>query len=587
MGAGGMSEVYRAFDPRLEREVAIKVLSPALAGQAGFLERFRREARAAARLDHPNVLPIFDFGEERGVTYVVMPLVEGGTLRDRLVERGVCSLRESLTILSQVALALHEAHRHGLVHRDVKPANILLTPNGRALLADFGIACAIADTHDMGLTQNGMGIGTPEYMAPEQARGEVIDHRADVYALGIVLFQVLTGQVPFNDVDGLAIAYQQVYEPPPAPRRLNPTIPPAVEDVILKALAKAPDERFQTAAAFAAALDEAAPGLRLSGQKSRDAAPDQAMSRRRVPAPPRLADHADQWGAAGALKSGDVPWNTWERPAENDAQTVPRTAWRVSAAGASEPLRVSPARHARRRSGHRWVAFMAVLLVLLLVAGAVEALGGLHLQRFVALSPPTPVATVSAPQSSPTPMPTTVYMAHVFQLTQNDLLSGDTLAATKDILNAQYEQQEGADGALFQGGTATQFGRAFGTGAAVVDLAGNPRFVVLVERFQAIQDAQHYYTDQTALLSQAVPVLVGEQGSAGWLPGADGQSSYRLLVRDRNILLTFVSAPTQTPLAFQGYFLMLAQALTQRGERCQFTLNLKLVPGAPADCAQP
>lgn len=582
LGAGGMAQVYRAFDPRLEREVAVKILSPALAGQAGFLERFKREARAAAQLDHPNILPIFDFGEEHGVTYVVMPLIEGGTLRDRLVQRGVCSLRESLTILSQVALGLHEAHEHGLVHRDVKPANILLAPNGRALLADFGIACVIVDTHDMGLTQNGMGIGTPEYMSPEQARGEVVDRRADVYALGIVLFQVLTGQVPFSDDDGLAIAYKQVYEAPPAPRRLNSTIPPAVEAVILKALAKAPEARYQTAAEFAEALDRAVPWLHLLGSAVQDSGqrPVSPRLQPKMPGSARSASPSSYRGAAGVPRAGDGSWSIWDARVENDALTAPRTALQVSAAAQT-------AQGARPRRRRRWPSLLAaLLLVTLLSAGAVQALKGLHLQGLAALSPPTPSAMMTAPSPSATPLPTTVYMAHFFQLTQDDLLPGDRLKATENIPNDQYEQQEGARGMLYRGGTATQFGRAFGTGAAVDDMDGKLRFVVLVDRFDTFQHAQSYYSLQAGQLSQTVPVRVGEQGVSGLGSDPEGQMHYRLLFRDRNLVITLASAKTLTPQIFQGYFQTLAQTLAQRGERCQFTLNLKPVPSAPAFCAQ-
>jgi hypothetical protein len=584
-----MSEVYRAFDPRLEREVAIKILSPTLAGQPGFLERFKREARAAARLDHPHILPIFDFGEERGVTYVVMPLIEGGTLRDRLVQRGVCSLRESLTVLSQMALALHEAHQHGLVHRDVKPANMLLAPGGRALLADFGIACAIADTHDMGLTQNGMGIGTPEYMAPEQARGEVVDRRADVYALGIVLFQVLTGQVPFSDDDGLAIAYKQVYAEPPAPRHLNPTIPPAVEEVILRALAKEPARRFQTAARFAEALDKAAPWLHLLGSVAQDSGQYPAVGKTSGAARP--ARRPNDRSVSGRRGQGNAAWDAWEELPGNDALTVPRTSVRVSVAGQAPGLE----RRERPRSGRRWMALMAALVVVLLTVGVVEALGEQRIQQLLTLAPPTPTnapSPLTPTSGAPSPLPSatlpanTVYMAQFFQLTQHDLQPGDALQAPRDIPNTQYEQQEGARGVLYRGGIATQFGRAFGTGTAVNDRDGKLRFVVLVDRFDTLQDAQSYFNYQAGQIPQAAQVQVGEQGVAGMATDVDGQTHYRLLFRDRNMMITLASVKTQTPQDFQGYFLKLAQALVRRGEQCQFTPNLKPVSGAPAMCSQ-
>jgi len=256
LGAGGMGQVYRARDPRLERDVAIKVLTEALSKEPGYLERFQREARAVAKLNHPNIVPVYDFGEQGNFTYLVMPLIPGGTLRDYLAQRRRLPLAEAISITDQVASALQYAHERGLVHRDVKPANILLSPEGRALLSDFGIVRLVekGDASGATLTHLGTFVGSPEYAAPEMVTGAAVDLRVDLYALGVVLFQLLTGQLPFSGATPMALLMMQTQQPPPAPRSLNPEIPPAVEAVVLKLLAKRPEDRYQTAAEVVAAL---------------------------------------------------------------------------------------------------------------------------------------------------------------------------------------------------------------------------------------------------------------------------------------------------------------------------------------------
>ncbi len=272
LGVGGMGQVYRARDPRLEREVAVKVLTDALAKEPGYLERFRREARAVAKLNHPNIVQVYDFGEQGDLTYLVMPLITGGTLREYLAQRRVVPLAEAVSIIEQVAGALQYAHERGLIHRDVKPANILLSAEGRALLSDFGIVRLVQkDDTSATLTRIGSFVGSPEYAAPEMVVGEAIDHRVDVYALGVILFQMLTGQLPFSGSTPVSLMMMQAQQPPPTPRSINPDIPPAVEAVILKALAKKPDERFQSVAEFMATLRaaSAAPSVGMGyGQAS-------------------------------------------------------------------------------------------------------------------------------------------------------------------------------------------------------------------------------------------------------------------------------------------------------------------------------
>jgi len=251
LGEGGMAVVYKGYQQSLNRYVAIKVLRQELAQDEEFVARFRREALAVADLDHPNILHVYDAGFVQGMYYIVMAFVDGGSLRD-LVSQGPLEPEYALSIASQVADALHHAHQRGIVHRDVKPNNILLSRDGRPLLSDFGIAKALHES--TGLTRTGMSIGTPEYMAPEQIQGQKVDARTDIYALGIVLYEMLAGWAPFSSTTPVAALYKQVNEPPPPLRQANISIPAWMEAVVSKALAKSPLDRYQQASDFAGAL---------------------------------------------------------------------------------------------------------------------------------------------------------------------------------------------------------------------------------------------------------------------------------------------------------------------------------------------
>jgi serine/threonine protein kinase len=258
LGRGGMAVVYRAYQPSLNRYVAIKVLPPQLAFDRQFVERFLREARAAAGLSHPNIVVVHDVGEQDGLYYIVMEYLAGRTLKEVIEQVGRLPLGRVAHILEQVAGALDYAHQRGFIHRDVKPANIFVGENDRVTLTDFGIAKAASEAEQ--LTRTGMLVGTPEYMSPEQAEGGTVDHRTDLYALGIVLYQMLTGQVPFKGNTPHSTLYAVVNQPPPPPRQINPALPPAVEAVVLKAVAKRPDQRFQRGAEMAGALKAAVAG---------------------------------------------------------------------------------------------------------------------------------------------------------------------------------------------------------------------------------------------------------------------------------------------------------------------------------------
>ncbi len=242
---GGMAEVYRAHDRLLDRPVALKVLFPELSVDRSFVERFRREAQAAANLSHSNIVPVFDWGEDGGTYFIVMEFVDGRPLSAILKTAGPLSAERTADIGAHVAAALGYAHRHGVIHRDVKPGNVLITDDGQVKVTDFGIARAV--NTEESLTQTGAVMGTATYFSPEQAEGMGVDARSDIYSLGVVLFEMVTGRPPFLGDTPVAVASKHVRDHPPAPRELNPAVPPTFEAVILKAMAKDPAFRYQTA----------------------------------------------------------------------------------------------------------------------------------------------------------------------------------------------------------------------------------------------------------------------------------------------------------------------------------------------------
>jgi serine/threonine-protein kinase len=240
-----MADVYEARDLLLDRLVALKVLFPELSTNPTFVERFRREAQSAAALSHPNIVSVYDWGPANSTYFIAMELVTGSTLADVIRESGTVAPGRAAVIGADVALALAFAHRHGVVHRDIKPSNVLLTEDGMVKVADFGIARAV--TNDEDLTQTGAVLGTATYISPEQARGEDLDGRSDVYSLGIVMYEMLTGTAPFLAETPIAVAYKHVTERPAAPRSINPSIPPALETIVLKCLQKDRANRYSDA----------------------------------------------------------------------------------------------------------------------------------------------------------------------------------------------------------------------------------------------------------------------------------------------------------------------------------------------------
>jgi serine/threonine-protein kinase len=256
LGSGGMAQVYRAFEPLLKREVALKILSAPIQRQPAFAERFVQEGRMLASFQHQGIVHIYNIGEHQGMPYLVQELLPGPTLEEELAAAHAAGRRLDpaavIDITNQVASALDYAHQRGIIHRDLKPSNLMRNAHGTMVLMDFGIAKAIVGAEK--LTQTGMVLGTPQYLAPEQARGGPLTAAVDIYALGVIIFEMATGQVPFNDPSALSVAIAHLSAPPPPPRSLRPELPAAVEAVILRALAKAPEDRFASAGELAQAL---------------------------------------------------------------------------------------------------------------------------------------------------------------------------------------------------------------------------------------------------------------------------------------------------------------------------------------------
>ncbi len=351
LGQGGMATVYKAYHPALDRYVALKALHPAFLEDPNFLERFRREARVVARLDHPNIVPVYDFSEHEGRPYLVMKFVEGETLKARL-QRGALTLAEIGRIAEAVGAALAYAHEQGVLHRDVKPSNVLLGTDGRIYLTDFGLA-RIAQAGESTLSSDRL-LGTPQYISPEQALGKGdLDARTDIYAFGVMLYEMLLGRVPYNADTPYAIIHDHIYAPLPRPRDLDPNLPLALERVLLKALAKQPEDRFADVPALMEALRQA-----LAEAEGFRAAPAE---------PPR--------GLVNTL--GNAP-AVAAAPAAPEASLAP-TAVALPEAAAGGPSEGRPAAEAppepppSSHRGRRWLmagAGVGLLVLLGLVAAA-------------------------------------------------------------------------------------------------------------------------------------------------------------------------------------------------------------------------
>ncbi|SDM63748.1 serine/threonine protein kinase [Fictibacillus solisalsi] len=280
IGDGGMAIVYRAKDLILDRDVAVKILRSEFSDDEEFIKRFKREAEAATSLDHPHIVSIFDVGEENNVYFIVMEYVKGKTLKQYIREKGRLSVEESIQIIKQIASGMVAAHEHGIIHRDIKPHNILIDENGVAKVTDFGIALAITSAT---ITHTNSVLGSVHYFSPEQARGGVANAKSDIYSLGVVLFEMLTGRVPFTGESPVSVALKHLQEDVPEPRKINPEIPQSVENIILKALTKNPIYRYDSALEMMDDLDTALSPHRLNEERWSDF--DESADATRIMAP--------------------------------------------------------------------------------------------------------------------------------------------------------------------------------------------------------------------------------------------------------------------------------------------------------------
>jgi Protein kinase domain len=373
VGAGGMAVVFRAHDERLRRPVALKVITPALAADEGFRRRFIREARAAAMVDHPHIIPVFAAGESDGLLFIAMRFVAGGDVRSILDRSGAMSAGRATGVISAVGSALDAAHRAGLVHRDVKPANMLIDVRpGRpdhVYLSDFGLSKGALDSG--GVTRTGHVVGTPAYLAPEQGSGGKVDGRTDQYSLACVAYELLTGIPPFLRDDAAAMVYAHLWEPPPLATARQPSLPSAVDPVLARAMSKDPDQRFLTCQEFAESL-RAALGLRPHdadpGMSVGDGTRDGALSHD-APVPAVTPDDRDippAAGANGSLAAASPP------PASGGPGRAPAGK---SAPGGSDRIRPRVRRDGRARTRRRIVrlSVTALALAALTLAGVVVA----------------------------------------------------------------------------------------------------------------------------------------------------------------------------------------------------------------------
>jgi serine/threonine protein kinase len=425
IGQGGMGAVYLAQQVRPARFVAVKVLLPNVSKNSkeyeAFLVRFRREADVIARLEHVNIMPIYEYGEQDGLAYLVMPYLAGGSLRDLLAHRGSISLFETATYLDQVSSALAYAHAHGVIHRDIKPNNLLIHNDGRLVLADFGIARIMQDTGktiDSTLTSPSIFLGTPNYMAPEMARGGPIDHRVDIYELGIVLFHMLSGRVPFTGDSPLAIAVKHLQEPLPRLHDTNPSIPPAVDTVIQKATAKRPEDRFMSALDVASTFRSA---ITTPNVPQMYAALPRQYGINTTPEPPIFEQAMHANSANGAVVA---------------SQNYPVTPQDIQ-------------HKAPKRTLQPWLMLIVLFLVLAVITGGIFVIKG----AFATQQPPatpTPIAAstpTATPTSTPTATPTLTPSQQATVEVQNfyDDINNRNYQAAYSLLGSQFQSSQPYD----------------------------------------------------------------------------------------------------------------------------------------------
>jgi ligand-binding sensor domain-containing protein len=448
IGRGGMATVYKAYQPSVDRYVAIKILPSHLTEDESFVGRFTQEARTLARLEHPHILPVHDYGEEGGTTYLVMRYVKAGTLKDLISRQGPLELEEVARVMDQVGRALDYAHSQNVVHRDIKPSNILIDQQGNTFLTDFGIAKLVAETAQF--TASGAIIGTPAYMSPEQSMGQPADYRCDIYSLGVVLYELVTGQLPFEAETPLAVLLKHINDPLPLPRLIKEDLPEAVERVILKATAKAPEDRFQSVQEMIDALARAvAPRPAEPVPPPAEAVQEATLAWSSDEPVPEVAYETGATPPAAAREAIPSP-TVEETPPPPAMEPAPRPAAELAAPPVAEggtppgDASIAPPRlvtQAPARIRRRWLpllggaAALAVLLVIVFVVW--KPFGGESIPAAVSEAQVTPTAvsqatttTGAAPGQAPASGSWTSYSNGNFVLAL--ARQGDTLWAGGD-----------------------------------------------------------------------------------------------------------------------------------------------------------
>ncbi len=411
VGGGGMAQVYKARDNILGRIVAVKVLREQFTSDAQFVARFRREAQAAANLTHPNIVNVYDVGQDGDLHFIVMEFIAGQSLKELIVRNAPLPPDQAISIASQILAGLEYAHRSGLIHRDIKPQNVLITDDGMVKVTDFGIAKSVSD---LGLTEAGQALGTAHYFSPEQARGERVVPQSDIYAVGVTLYEMLTGRLPFESDNAVGLAYKHISEAPPPPRSLNPNIPARLEAIVLKALSKEPQHRYPSATE----MEHALKSLQVVGQ--------QPTLEMRVPtARPRVTQLGVQGGArtgnlrggpaTGSLRPSAPPRNLYGTPVAGGAGVQAATRHVSSPLGSPTSMAMRPATVKVQGEGigcsPAAIAFIILGLIAVIVGGLIVLSPRLpNLSNFfgdtVVPSPtPTPIIPTATPVP-PTPTPT-------------------------------------------------------------------------------------------------------------------------------------------------------------------------------------
>lgn len=492
VGRGGMAEVYKAYQPSLDRHVAIKVLHPFLLEEAGSGERFQREARAVAALRHPHILQVFDFDEQNGTYFMVMEYIGGpnlkAVLQQQIEHQALLPLERVGAIITGVGGALDYAHQQDMVHRDVKPHNIMFTEQGHPLLTDFGIAKIVSGAS---LTASGVLSGTPAYMSPEQGRGERLDARTDIYSLGVVLYEMVTGRVPFDADTPFAVVIKHINDPLPHPRTINPALSPAVEGVVLRALAKAPDERYQTAGEMVRALQTVL-----------------ATPASMLPASARVEPNAT---SVPGLPTTTIPivetakLVDQESPAQHAIPTsLPASMTADTSVAADSAPAVAPT---IKRATRRWPIMAGAVVVLLLIGAALVALQSGNPNTTTQTPTTSPAAGAQAGQTSP------------LATTAPAMSEGDRLLAAQ-----QYEQALTAFQATLQQDPVNPAALS-GRGQALLGLQRYPEAIDALTQALAIRP-----DDPGALLARAdANAALGAWSEAG-------EDAGRVLEQDKTSL---------------------------------------------------